>query len=1159
LSKIVNIPAFTGVITSLDGNGPKGSAYYSQNAFVLDGSIRFRPGFIKRRTRPSGFEKCLGFQYVSRFGVPTSGSEIISIEKRSGVVRPYSFVNGVTTEIKNGTTSITLEDKFHKIVPFFGRAYIVAPGSAKTLYRHEIGDNTSFVALQDTAYTPGPGTGAITINRQPPILRNHVNTDTFAFSEFNGLSGTSAHYTSDGKLEIRGNDVFASGGTHRSTVTTGFAATDWRSHDYICITVNAGVYYTSFSPSFTNVVVTYNNGGGNVDVSCPIFETVSGDSKTISIRVYIKGIGANRQFVNKVKFELTGTAFEALAGTAVACTVQPYALGGTYLEATASTSRIWDSVRPSNGITYGYRYKNSGTGAYASLIQGTISAAESEGFTASTISGPVGARISLSAPLTTSPGFDQIEFVRLLPDGSAWKILATVANSGFPLFNDNYEDHELTALTTAAGIGVDPVPPQPPFQTTGLLCAGRYKSFMVYGFEGPQPNVRYSRALVEGFPNAAEELYSSEITYDEDDLSQPSDRALPVGGDEIIGIAADDDVLYLLGRMGVYTHAVNYPSEAIPITIVPDANPVAGPNAYCIFPVSGSRSMLAYLDNQGDLWGVQAARSLNDVSISQPIELSKDIRGEIRKRLLDDQRSEFGITDLSGAIVAYSQHDNTLRVMLGNREWVLRPEHLQTGTRFWEFNTYTLRQKLTEVVETCTPWDTNTSNAASIPPGDSAWVSTESGSQIDGQYVTTGSMGFGTLRTTETLRYTGFTAGTILPIDATITSFTYRVARKKTGDLAVTETTVQPRRFGVNSGTNRATNYSLTDTVATQEFTPSVLPSVADVNESAMELDLRYTQETWLAAWHDPASYEISVNPNSEQISGGLAPNVRVDEFTVNVLYIGPLPKPSRAFINISARAFCTATSGGSGPVFLSATVNNGFNEASGPIRIGFTQSQVEVESTGMRSVSLTDGVGSLIHTCTTTTTIDSGNPAPVDIRHRVNSATITAPTPATIQVDAAQIRVCYTAPLLGDPGPTAFNGVTTISKGAFYWIRSSGEIDEAGYDSVSNRAIVGLMRDGGQEPPEGIYEMNQYGSSNISRLVYVIPTMGTFGESVTIEARTNQVTTWGPSQKIGQNYRFGVNMIGRDVSIRFRFTEALDSIGGANVEFHNFSYQKTK
>jgi len=321
---------------------------------------------------------------------------------------------------------------------------------------------------------------------------------------------------------------------------------------------------------------------------------------------------------------------------------------------------------------------------------------------------------------------------------------------------------------------------------------------------------------------------------------------------------------------------------------------------------------------------------------------------------------------------------------------------------------------------------------------------------------------FGAAQTTETLRITGFKTAPLLPVSATIDSMHVAVERSMVGDLVVTETTVQPKDIAASLGTNRSTSYVLTGTDASQIFNASALLTVAEINNGDFGVDLKYTQEDWLAIWNDPLNWTIGVS------GGGTSPTM-----TVTVTYIGPGSPPSKCFVNITSEATLTIVSTEEGSSLTAAatgTIDDGFTEVDVFL---FYDSMAEEdnptessETTEKVEVTLTAGTGTYVVNRLASGSLTSGTGWDVEGTY-TGSAVHAIPTASTVRVDNVTFSICYTVPAVGGGEGVEWRMAVFTADSRYLAIRSTGELDLIEYDFRDGEFIGGENRDGGYQMPD--------------------------------------------------------------------------------------------
>ena len=329
----------------------------------------------------------------------------------------------------------------------------------------------------------------------------------------------------------------------------------------------------------------------------------------------------------------------------------------------------------------------------------------------------------------------------------------------------------------------------------------------------------------------------------------------------------------------------------------------------------------------------------------------------------------------------------------------------RTGRGIWELSPRHRRFKsnptraYTETGISCTTYSADGSTVAESSTGQS-WSDLSYAKTTDTLYATS-SFGLGTTVSTKFLDLTNVLPSSTLV--GTMDSTSLKVSAKIVGDLAVTETIVQPRLSGADLGSNLSTSRVITTTEAEATFALVSLPSVAQANAGSFGVRLRYQQETWLADWNDPANWTITVS------SSGTAASM-----VVTATYIGPGSAPSRVYVSITssteARIEADPPTSPALPFTGTATADNGLGSSvSGSVSVPIDDVEVRVTdvSTERMTISLTAGTGS-----TTITRSFSGTAVTSGTRIVATysgSAVLSVPVSSTVYVNSVLSRFCVT------------------------------------------------------------------------------------------------------------------------------------------------------
>jgi hypothetical protein len=670
---------------------------------------------------------------------------------------------------------------------------------------------------------------------------------------------------------------------------------------------------------------------------------------------------------------------------------------------------------------------------------------------------------------------------------------------------------------------------------------------MVWLFSKGTGNIQISRM---GDP---EEIYSDEAAangdYSSTDNTNPARRTMadnaadvPVWGSQIGQIAV------VLGSKSAYSFSGDYPEQTTPCREIPGSRGVAGIDAATRYrPVQGQYAV-AYADDDLNIWSIGGTPQFVDDASVRPFELSEPVRKKLKAFLLDAQKPEFPSLTVSSVQLEFDDVTSSLWVVLGRRAAVLRQG---TGNDGWDLHEYQLTVPPgSATVSTCTAFYTNSAVATSVAPGDAAWSNNGFAFVSDDSYCTSASLGFGTLRTTETLRCDGFTPATPIPVSATITGLTYRAEFSKTGDLAVTNVDAQPRVAGASSGTDRSTGTTLTSTDVVQDYVPSANPTVAQINAGSVGFDLKFEQETWLAAWNDPLNWTITVS------GGGTAASM-----TVTATYIGGGTVPTRVYVDVTSAAtavFDPLDMSQSIMATATVTADNGLGATnSGTINYDSSSALDETltdSSTERKVISLTAGTGTTVITRSATGTVTIGTGWQIAGTY-TGSAALSVPTAATVRVDNVALKVCYDV-------TTASSGATTgisIQKSAFVdglnlGIRNSGQIDV--FERYNGTDVAGTGRDGGYSMPDAFFETQDMSFEGAyAQVAQVQVHTDTLADSVTVAFKSDETAyTNGTSIVKARWKRFELSMKGIRFNGKLTFGEGAENISGLTIEYNKKS-----
>ena len=1144
------ITQFGHVVSALGGEAQITYAKDAKNVRLDGFKLAPRYGFANVAVKPgspSDTFECFGLGVVTNTSGTTEG---LSVENRAGVCNLYSV--NVSTFARTAITATTVPASKASVVGYNDNSYIIFPGQAKSVWKHEIGNASSLSAVADTAYSASPSPNLTITQGDPVSISTWASTDTISYVNSNAYApGTiTPTFNADGSILLNGPSTDSGGAAGGYLeITQVFAASkDLSGADYFYVNLDGQAYLKYFTAQTTLPQFRIAGVWTNVTDAKWFFDSTTKEATWV---IYARGLTITA--IEGFRFRMSckpGRAASFGVGQDIV-TITPLYQGGYFLESTAGTDRLWDSTAPGDNITYGVRFTD-GAATVSSIESKSVSAAGAKGDFASLFSCRTGGRIVLNCNAPSSP-YDRVQFLRMDESVSPpnWKLLNTDTTEPF-LFQDTTLESAVSALTTIT-TGTSPGP-IPTFSTEGIANAFPYKESMVWLFSKGTGNIQISRM---GDP---EEIYSDEAAangdYSSTDNTNPARRTMadnaadvPVWGSQIGQIAV------VLGSKSAYSFSGDYPEQTTPCREIPGSRGVAGIDAATRYrPVQGQYAV-AYADDDLNIWSIGGTPQFVDDASVRPFELSEPVRKKLKAFLLDAQKPEFPSLTVSSVQLEFDDVTSSLWVVLGRRAAVLRQG---TGNDGWDLHEYQLTVPPgSATVSTCTAFYTNSAVATSVAPGDAAWSSTGFAFVSDDSYCTSASLGFGTLRTTETLRCDGFTPTTPIPVSATITGLTYQAEFSKTGDLAVTNIDAQPRVAGASSGTDRSTGTTLTTSDVVQDYVPSANPTVAQINAGSVGFDLKFQQETWLATWNDPANWTIGIAPASPNVYDFATATVasHTTNYVVTYTWIGGGTAPTQVWVTHTGSTSLSSVANSSG----TGSTDNGLGDTeSGAVyalpatpEIPDNTASLGTSSTLTERLTLTAGVATKNITMVSTSTV---TPVKMRATHTL-SAGIYTPTAAVVRVDNVALKVCYDV-------TTASSGATTgisIQKLAFVdglnlGIRNSGQIDVL--ERYNGTDVSGTGRDGGYSMPDAFFETQDMSFEGAyAQVAQVQVHTDTLADSVTVAFKSDETAyTNGTSIVKARWKRFELSMKGIRFNGKLTFGEGAENISGLTIEYNKKS-----
>lgn len=1080
MKRTERVVEFDRVVYALDGGANPKFAYNMTNLRLVGRSMKYRYGYTNLEPAPSNYNGCRGFGWVRN----QSGVERwISVEEiPSGTLQPYSIdSSGTRTLISTGVVSLSTIKPDWLVTHYADYAYIINPEADQisptpqpTVYKHLIGTPTDWAAVQDSAYQDPGNNNQTNIAVTSPRNRDYANTNTTpTVTASTYIAGVTFTYPGGALLlSGTGNDAGRDGGVR---VQLDFTATeDTTYNDYIVQRIQApsGSVFEEFRSyyysSTDNPVVRFN--AINYTVGDANFELIlSNDKRELQIVIYLGGLSiptADRNDFQRLTVSFIGSINQANASTPIA-ELQPLEFGGVYLGATTSAKRIWDSTSiggldgSESGIKYATRYTDGGT-TYGPAVNAIASKANAVGYQIMTDGSYYGGRLSVVSKSTTAAPWTTIEYLRLGTDNK-WRVIGTTANNpAEPSIIDTYQENILLTLPEAPSVSSTGADFAPPFRTSGIVGAFPYKQCMVWLINSGTANLQFSEVgnplslYVDGVSYGTDPLQPAQFTMADDESDNP------VWGTQAGMIA------FIVGNKSAYAMFGDSPSTMSPSRAIPGSRGIVGRYAGTRWRPKGGQYSVAYMDPTGEVWSVSSSPQFVDDTRVTPIEISQPVRGLIKKRLLDEQLAEFPALTLNQVQGEFDEELQALWFILGKRAAVFRQDESGVGWEFYEYKVHS-----TGALALCEDYGYAGATVSETGSG-SSWTNLANAINPNG---TPASCAFGLSNGTIQSKFvyvSGFTPNTPIPGTASITSLSFKIRDKKSGDLGVTNIHAYPSVNGNPLGSNLSTNRAVTDSYFIQEFALSTFPTVAQVNANQMGINIRYEQQEWQNTnWNNASNYTITLTGATTVSLGG------------TVTYTGPGSPPPWAYVNVTSTVvgteFCptTCTTPPGPPDTITATVNNGQGTTTtGALPV--TQLSVTATSTVRYKVLLTAGVGSL----PTITRSATGVIIPPATGWTVQgaysaSATFSSTTGSTVDLDDVQMKFCWSDPTNATSGVSFAR--TSFVDGKNFAIRDSlianngGQIDMIEKDYLNNVWITGATRDAGLTPPDWSWTSQNY------------------------------------------------------------------------------------
>lgn len=664
------------------------------NVRIEDGALRPRYGYRNLTSPVSNFQGPVRmFDYHSGYAITTPFAEVeefLSVEKSLNVTRLFTTnpSTGTKAEVKNGTTVVPLDNSEWRSVTWQDSAYLFNANDSNPLYRHKLGDATSFISCNNAAapgalsYQISYGGGSTPYST---VAWNGLNMSTGV--AYTGLAGSSGSVNNNSTIGIAHNINGSQQNTTPSSFEVDLSATtsgvrDWTYNDCLVVTFT-GVPNSPFAVNNSTVSFTLTNADGTPQTFVPD-EVVIGNPQGQT--TYYQA-AFRLQFNNKtraswdnikkfkVNYQLTARSFQSTSQNLL--TVNVY-LGGVPIVKEPDPANMVFSATYLNSLTG----QESGLSPYlvipTSQLYGYNPAPNYTNFQG------IGVHLQVTVPTTSDANVDKYRLYTDFQSFGNWTHYRTIEQS-----TRTFTYRMTWAEATSGGT----YQPSPLF-FTDIVCACAHKGFMAWGYRGQSQtstengdvrrvNVRLSRV------GAPEALHSD--NDDTSDLNRGADFVLADDGDEPQAMHSAGDALIILGRRSAHAMVGQFPSAMTPPKRLPGSMGVANPQASCRWRDAAGNWGVAYLDKWGGLWLAVVDQSFNEAGGYRIEELSSDIRPTLKSFLLDGQ----SLSDFSTARVRSNEADDSLWIIMGTRAAVLRKPNPVDGRRPWELYSYTLASSAT--------------------------------------------------------------------------------------------------------------------------------------------------------------------------------------------------------------------------------------------------------------------------------------------------------------------------------------------------------------------------------------------------------------------------------------------------------------------------------
>lgn len=611
---------------------------------------------------PSGFTTCRGLYYLPSFD--DSGNtidEYLSFEVRSGALKPYSVnsTNGARTEITNGVTPLSFTSLLWQAHAFDVYAYChEAVPNGRPVYRHRVGDNTSFRAVDTgppTAITTLPVvsfTGFTALAAPLPAAWDYTGMGASDFSFVTG--GASLNWPGPAAATASFLASGSVGSTTQSVTATMLASQDWEDYDYIefSVEVTHSGSGSTYYPYSLKVQVT--DAAGTKTMDC-VVTAIGGSGSVITYRADFWSARTRSDWATSKKLTFTWDTFLA-AGDDLT------------LEFGAVTVKGAGTAAPSSSGAKDVQFGHSMVDIDTDLESSVVASATYKMTPARNWFDSSGTYLGNTATVhyaakASSPREKSRIYVKF-SDDEVWRLLAERENvAGTIEVADDYETlHLLEARQNQLWSPIG-----------NVVGACAYAGRMVWFKAGGRENVWHSRV------GSAERIYHPDQDLD-DELAPANFTMASDMSDQPVFGAQCGDWLVVVGQAAAYAQKGATPSTTTAFARLPHSVGTVSYRSVAEWRDENGLPGLAYVSRDyKSIWFVQVQDDFDGQDGYRSYELSATIRGWMLSFLTQTNTPDPLLLRMFN-----NPRDDSLWIVYGPRALVYRPKSEFNNTRYWE-------------------------------------------------------------------------------------------------------------------------------------------------------------------------------------------------------------------------------------------------------------------------------------------------------------------------------------------------------------------------------------------------------------------------------------------------------------------------------------------